>query len=106
MKGNSTSPVSQLNLPSFPKGGVDLSDLAVAKISEVAAEVTRLNASGAHAFLHIGDVICLRVSGPLPASFLGSFSTKTSCATDVISECDQWLNELLGIERILKGGRA
>jgi hypothetical protein len=103
MKRHSTPPVSQLNLPSLPEGGVTLTDLEAAKISEVAAEVMRLTARGVNVFLHTGQIVVLRVQSPSRSAFVDAFNVGPTAGVDVLARCDSWLNQLANVERDLAG---
>lgn len=103
MKDNSVTPVSKLNLPSLPEGGVLLSDLEAAKISEVAAEVMRLTARGVNVFLHTGQIVVLRVQSVNHTAFVDAFNVAPKADVDVIARCEEWLSHLAKVEQDLAG---
>ncbi|MDI3323929.1 hypothetical protein QKW35_06040 [Pontibacterium granulatum] len=104
MKGNSVTPVSQMNLPSLPEGGVLLSDLEAAKISEVSAEVVRLRSRGVDAMFVVGSIVFIKVIEPKAEFYLDSFFTFPS-EENVLPICERWLAQLAELERNIAGWR-
>lgn len=103
MKGTSAAPALHPVPLSLPEEGVALTDVEVAKISDVAAEVMRLTARGVNVFLHMGQIVVIRVHSPHDTDFVDAFDVVPRAGIDLLARCNLWLDKLARVERDLAG---